>query len=170
MALVYLPATETIPDPRTPMTSFSGSDVWAVLNLVFVGTAVLFALALMLWYLFETRKGLDAKTAEQDSNLSADDSHNVESENKNSSKRQIRLPWCLASTGVALLAVLAFLLTQDIKTAVVFIDIWTPFMLLLLAVQGLFVYAALFGRLLNSSAEKSIRGRNIRHRVNIRYD
>ncbi len=111
--------TQQIITPPTPAAT--GGKAWALVNLI----STILATGIGIW-----QTVVFAKKHEDDVKLSAE-------ENEKLRKRRKLKIWDLVP---AVASIVAFILTEDMRQPMTWVDKWTPMMLAFLAVSGLYVY------------------------------
>ena len=112
------PELEDIEDPGTPTTGYTSA--WALVNLICAILTVIFSVVLLIGLAGKKTKTEEAENGEE-----------VEKEIK---KKKF---WRFFSIVPALAAVIVFLLTEDMRLPMVFVDRWTLLMVIIGLVQGL---------------------------------
>ena len=112
------PELEDIEDPGTPTTGYTRA--WALVNLICAILTVIFSVVLLI--------GLVGKKTKTE-----------ETENGGEVEKEIKKKkfWRFFSIVPALAAVIVFLLTEDMRLPMVFVDRWTLLMVIIGLVQGL---------------------------------
>ena len=112
------PELEDIEEPDTPTTGYTSA--WALVNLICAILTVIFSVALLIGLAGKKTKTEEAENGEE-----------VEKEIK---KKKF---WRFFSIVPALAAVIVFLLTEDMRLPMVFVDRWTLLMVIIGLVQAL---------------------------------
>ena len=133
-------ALDTIPDEDTPLAN---RGVWALVNLILTILTVLGSLLLLLGYLGKK----DQKATDEDGNVILDE--NGEETLAYSLKKKGF--WRLFSLVPAIGAIIAFILTEDMRLPMVLVDRWTLLMIVIALIQ---VIVAFFSKKKKEEPEK----------------
>jgi hypothetical protein len=129
-----LPELTNVPQAETPLSNTNLSEdvdkAWALLNLLLtLGSIALALIALLL----RSRKCEEQAATNKSTNAAtsntamAPNSHTASLANKeNENQRNSRLPWRIGGIVAAILAIVLFILTEDITLPIRWTDIWTP--------------------------------------------
>jgi flagellar basal body-associated protein FliL len=124
---------ELIPEPAVPQAGFAA---WALLNLILTLIAILTAAALIITY-FIRRKEDKEEEEERRAQFAGTDEEYEEEEEKKAKKRLIlRLLGVIA----AIIAVILFLITQDMTLPLGFIDRWTIWHIIIVAATTILAF------------------------------
>ncbi len=135
---VEKPPTVQIGDTKVPLASAGLNASWALLNLILAFVTGIIMLVLLFTWFFGKSK--DEEEEAQNENVTrAQRSEEENSDRKLKRKGIVRL----FSIVVTLIAVIAFILTEDVRLPMVLIDQWTWLMIVIAAVQ---VIVAIFSK------------------------
>lgn len=133
-------ATATLPEnEEVPLT---GAASWALFNLLCAIVTVILCVVLLIVYLVKKKNSEENDTADADnkdtpadyrSSTNKDTGDDDNNNEKNEDKK--KLVWRILSVVIAVLAVIVFLLTEDIRLPMVWFDKWTIMMVIILVVQ-----------------------------------
>jgi uncharacterized repeat protein (TIGR02543 family) len=124
-------ALQNIPIIGVPLYGPSGFGAWSLVDLILAVLGILLALAFAIRVL--TRKREDD---EEDNNDNAYYTQTQEQREQQADKvRKARRTWLILALAFAIINVLVFILTQDMRTPMVLVDWWTIVMLIIFIVE-----------------------------------
>jgi len=164
--LIFQEPTSTIIDQAVPLASISGHATWSLLNLVLVLISLTAAVIIGALYFYKPKQG---SAREGTKTRTIPTKEPVSSKNTDTGLNQ-NLFWRLVSISIAMVAVVIFLLAEEMTGAMVLVDSWTPFMLLAMILQCLAMLFAVSRGTGSTLVQEAVEINNIKQRVNIRVD
>lgn len=128
--------------PGVPEAGFTGQ--WALLNLIIAVLALLMAIVLAVG-IFSRRRRQEAEEETQ---------HSAEEQGEQEDKSRTGLVWRILAILAGMLSPIVFLLTENIRNPLVFMDSWTLLMVILLVVQLVFTQVLRKARQLRDGDEE----------------
>lgn len=125
-----------------PEAGFAGQ--WALLNLIIAVLALLMAIVLAVG-IFSRRRRQEAEEETQ---------HSAEEQGEQEDKSRTGLVWRILAILAGMLSPIVFLLTENIRNPLVFMDSWTLLMVILLVVQLVFTLVLRKARQLRDGDEE----------------
>lgn len=130
------PQTVRIGDAEVPLFADDGA-AWALVNFMLMNLAVFLSLMLLIGYFVTTKKEKEEEEKAEKQEVQEDEEAREEEEEPLKLKKKGLLR--LLSLPVAVISVIAFLLTEDISLPTALLDKWTPLMLFFVLVQMVWV-------------------------------
>lgn len=113
-------SSQTIGDNPVPLFGEENTPVWALLNLILAIGGAALGVAMVVVGVVRRRRKNDEKQQE----TPADDEEGKK-------RKRTRLAWLIGSAVLAIAGVVAFILTEDMTNAMVWMDNWTPMMIII---------------------------------------
>ena len=164
-------AQAQILDPVTPLSSYTGTMDWAVVNLLIVVICLIAALiSFFRFFLLPKQKvSIEANREKVDISQLAETSTTKRKPHTNSENYRSLL-WRILALLIAVSVLFAFLLTEDIDVRLVLVDSWTPVMLVLLTAQSIVMYAAAATYHTDQEEDSLLPAGDIRRRIKVHYE
>lgn len=126
---------EEINPDETPKGTLFGRDHWALINLILAIAGVVLSLALFISFFIRKSNKKKTDSDEQiESDVQTQASYSEDHEEDKEEKKQNKL-WKTISIIFGIMGIIVFLITEDMSNPMVYIDGWTPIMIVIAIAQ-----------------------------------
>jgi hypothetical protein len=128
-------STADLPDGDTPLAAGGGNPAWALLNLILTVIGVVLAILFLLLYFHKRRREEDEEEAEERRRRIVEAEMYGEEYEEEPDTDKKRLVWRVVAILLAIVAIFLFILTEDMRLPMVFVDQWTIAHAIIMVVQ-----------------------------------